>query len=654
MESDLQALLHHVRDGCKLSAKEASILADALCDRNSDYRPLVFSILSLNFSSNEGGSQDVSTEAAAGLTDFIESGVKGSELDIIHAVAILEALFQLNGSIASKIVMDRDLMSFFGRYIDQLTFNSPLTLAITSLVSQACSIKPMREQIGAHYIPWLQRISVSQEASAEIQTNALNALVKLSYQQTSLTGAVKPSLSGVVDLALALKDAFLRGLQPTACNQAIEGLAYTSSHPKVKDLFAKDSTFLSSILVLIPNKVSGTASSLYYGVLLIMTNLIATRPNLTEEEMQVRKLQALASSSGKSAGQPVDLETLESKEYVRGRIKSVLGAGWLAVLSRLSKLKCSPQTLALLATSWHNVVEYQEFRGLALQAGATKSLLQIIRTSLQGPSPSETQLEEAHSTAAQSIAKLAITAPPLQVFGPDGSQAIDGLAALRQLLFNADSTNLQKFEALMALTNLVTFNVEVATRIAQSEGLLERAQNMFLDNNLMIRRASVELVCNLVGSSEAAFREISTKPIGVLKAKLHVLIALSDVEDVATRLAASAVLAVISGAKAVGETLLSLELEKASVLDILLRLLDLSTEGTEAVKLVNAQGLFVRGCTIIINVISNCGDEKGCRTFLDNAMAKDLKGLLKVGLAQPMTAECAGSLLALVPTSQAR
>jgi hypothetical protein len=655
MESDLQILLQSCQKAHRLSIEDASLLARALTETDSDYRPLVFSILSLNLK-DKTIPQESTPPVIAVLADFIQTSITGSDRKVIHAATLLEALFQLDGAIASKIVLDRDLLSPFIQDIAKLTFDSPLALVISSLISQACSDKTMREQIGIHCIPWLQRISSSQESNSELRINALNALIKLSYRQTPLVaGEEDPTMSGIVDLAIAMKEAFLRSTQPSHSNQAVEGLAYTSSHPKVKELFADDRTFLSSLLALVSEKSNGIASSLYYGVSLVMANLTATRPNLSEEEAQIRKLQSVA-SSGKSTGGARELETLEDQEHVRGRIKAVLQAGWLATLNRLSKLRCSSQMLMSLANAWINVIEHQEFRGFTLQAGATKSLLHIIQdASRELSSPSlEAASDETRLTAAQALAKLAITAPPLQVFGPDGSQAIDGLAALRQLLFHGSSSNLQIFESLMALTNLVTFNVEVATRIAQSEGLLEKIQGMFLDNNLMIRRASVELTCNLVGSSEAAFQEITNKPRRVLKNRLHVLIALSDVEDVATRLAASANLAMLSGEQTVSEALLSLHLEKESIVDILLHLLELPASDSETTNSARFYGLFVRGCTIMQNIVSNCAGRESFRAFLEKSKAKGLNERLRDGIRHPATEEAAEGLLKFLVSASNR
>ncbi|KAF8491018.1 hypothetical protein JB92DRAFT_3007445, partial [Gautieria morchelliformis] len=82
--------------------------------------------------------------------------------------------------------------------------------------------------------------------------------------------------------------------------------------------------------------------------------------------------------------------------------------------------------------------------------------------------------------AIRALAKLSIIFPPAAV--------------------HSSASLLQRFEAVMALTNISSATPEAAERETLVGDIVKRAETHLLDSNTMLRRASTELICNLVGS----------------------------------------------------------------------------------------------------------------------------------------------------------
>ncbi|GAA5916122.1 uncharacterized protein JCM6883_001739 [Sporobolomyces salmoneus] len=84
----------------------------------------------------------------------------------------------------------------------------------------------------------------------------------------------------------------------------------------------------------------------------------------------------------------------------------------------------------------------------------------------------------------------------------------------------------------MALTNIASLDPELTDKIARlslrdrpATSLLNVLEELLLSQNVMVRRAASELVCNLVGS-EAGISHF--EPTTSSSSRLHILLALSS------------------------------------------------------------------------------------------------------------------------------
>ncbi|KAG1246870.1 hypothetical protein G6F68_014446 [Rhizopus microsporus] len=194
---------------------------------------------------------------------------------------------------------------------------------------------------------------------------------------------------------------------------ALEGLAYSSLKPEIKESLGEDDAFLKCLSTLAINTVreenSSSNNPLLFGIGTVFANLTMYRPVLDEKQKQIKKLRDLAEAKQRSKGDaPAEEDDpRESDRAVEGRIKKAITNGVSLSLIVLSK-NSSPNIRAVAAQTYLNIITTQATRGQLLQQGVLKGLLPLSRD--QG----NTGL-----VASQALAKLAITADPRLAFHGD-------------------------------------------------------------------------------------------------------------------------------------------------------------------------------------------------------------------------------------------
>ncbi|KAJ1944219.1 class II myosin, partial [Kickxella alabastrina] len=176
------------------------------------------------------------------------------------------------------------------------------------------------------------------------------------------------------------------------------------------------------------------------------------------------------------------------------------------------------------------------------------------------------------------LAKIAISVPPHLAFD-DPREIARLLLALLAEESDAQAL-LMRFEALLALTNLASAppgsSHDVRGYLANDLDGISLVELVLLSDHVLVRRAATELVCNLV-YNEAVFERFakgadahvpadeftpgivelpsdgegegdgaSSDGAGYRSQRLHLLVALADVDDAATRSAAAGALAVLT------------------------------------------------------------------------------------------------------------
>jgi hypothetical protein len=377
-----------------------------------------------------------------------------------------------------------------------------------------------------------------------------------------------------------LSDMFKNMLSSDTSQQnSIEGLAYASLQPKVKESLASDKSFLKNLV-----KALGDApakSPLTYGALSILVNLTNYLPALSEEQKRMAQLKAYANATKSS----ITPDPLNDDEHVAKRCQAVFEANTIPILVTHSQ-HGSTASLALVVSIIFSLSKTSKIRGQMAQQGAVKLLLHAYSVfPLENVAP--------RRTSAHALARVLISTNPAHVFG--GSTPLPLTSAIRPLLFllQDDPTVehrdlLPVFESLLALTNLAS--IDDAARNPIIRLAFPQIEELLLSNNKMVTRATVELLCNLMQAPTC----VSKFADGSKQAshRMHILLALTDSEDLETRRAAGGAMASLTE----WDTAVNAILERDRGLGILLALCE---EDSEELR--------HRGVVCILNVLTAPG-----------------------------------------------
>ena len=537
-----------------------------------------------NGTSPDKNQADTATEDLARLFSplVVSRFAEPSETDQLVAISFLTALFQVDRDSASSILAQDGFIHFVKDSLDLATNSQQLPLEVAHLLGQASGDKLCRPIVSSHCLDWLQMKSHQTRDKALRAASAI-ALVKLLKGGLADRNRVEPSSIQTIvpdgELASIMKGVIIEQNDQSSLIDAVEGLAYLSMEPVIKEVLATDKLFLTKLFSHARNPQStssfgeGVDSALMFGIVTVVTNLCGYPRHLTTEEAQMEKLKHIA-QAGKGPLNDLHRSELEDNQHVRERGRRLIAAGVLGMLSGVVRLTESKGTRLGVGKAFLSLVEDKENRGKVLQSGGAKALTHIIKHSLSNVTPDSVgaaSLDVGELHAIQALAKVAITSSPLQVFGPSSGSAYDAIRPFSILLLHPLASLLQRFEALMALTNLSSQS-GCAERIAKIDALINNVELFLLEDHVMVRRAAMELICNLVAGSEEMFERWSKE------SKLTILLALSDIEDLPTQLAASGALAIATSSPTACVALAKIQRERGRVITVITQLIDSGAE----------------------------------------------------------------------------
>ncbi|KAH8120054.1 P-loop containing nucleoside triphosphate hydrolase protein [Phellopilus nigrolimitatus] len=526
------------------------------------------------------------------------------EQALLEAVSFVSALFAVDWQSGSAIFIHEGFQDSVMDSLELFPSSTSLPSAVASILSSACGHKLCRSVLLARCSTWLES-TFHYNADVKLKAAVSLALLKLGQGTESkgveVTGLTENagdrlSVQKQDELYKSLRDTIVGsgdGVQDVA--DAVEGLAYLSTKPRIKERIVNDDVLLKTLVSFKTfmrrrsTQVVETGT-IPFGLAATIANVCAYRPRLTEEQAQIDRLKRMAqpgASKSDQASGGLSEDELDSDDLVRIRGKRLVESGVADLLVAIGRSTESTATRMIVGKALLDLIEDKDNRGNILQAGGTKTLMVLIRASQQTASTesSKANTEFADLLSIQALAKLAITSSPMQVFGPNENASVEAIKPLVCLLSHSSSTLLQRFEAMMALTNLSSVSPDLTDRITQTEGLLSKVEFLLLEEHQLVRRAATELICNIVSGSEFAFNRFSgdgssdsSGSLNQAKSRLHVLVALADVEDMHTRLAASGALASLTGSSIACRLLILLEFEHHQVLTVLKQLIDPSLE----------------------------------------------------------------------------
>lgn len=571
------------------------------------------------------------------------------ESTLLAGVSFLTALFHVDWESASSIFQQDGVLEAIMDSVD-LDPSVQLSLSVAQVLAQAYGHKECRTILTSQSSKWLEYMSRT-SGDTRVRAGAINALIKLAKgsavdtPEVSAGAQFQAGKSQDTSLAAAMKEIIVSSSDITSSADAIEGLAYLSVDPTIKDTLSRDAKFLRKLFSLLPTRkimstIAPTDSAVVFGILVIIVNICAYRPRLTEEQAQFEKLRLMAQVGNDPARS--SSVAFDDDEHVRARVRRLIEAGVLEIFSTAVRTDSSAIRVNV-GKALLSIIEDKENRGIILQSGGAKVLITVLRHATSAASSNSSThvftLDAAYLDAVQALAKLAITSSPVQVFGPNEGVMYDVVWPLSSMLQHASSTLLQRFESMMALTNLSSQSTEVASRIAQAEGLLAKIEFLLLEEHTLVRRAAMELLCNLIVGSDAVFEKYGgggTHNLSSVKSKLQIILALSDADDLPTRLAAAGALATLTTAPGACQALVTLQLERRRVLPILAQLIDplaaqshdTNTNHADIAENESHPGLVHRGIICARNIIMSA--DEGLRKRL----CKEAK---EAGLFQSLT-----------------
>ncbi|KAK3344423.1 myosin-binding striated muscle assembly central-domain-containing protein, partial [Lasiosphaeria hispida] len=519
------------------------------------------------------------------LSDFFHDRVRrGTYDDYIVAFCVAATIFPIVPDLTSELFLSEGFLASLGPLMRRKWKSRKVETACLEMLNAACMHANCREAVLKYCSEWLEEIidqdpedvvkamyaadpgvhlqegSISMRRhSLHVQNLAAVVLAKLRAVQTPRPSdasgpRVQPATTSVEDLSKMFTNMLLNNPEHST-QTSIEGLAYASLQPRVKEDLSKNKEFLAGLVKTLEG--APPKSPLTYGALSILVNLTVYQPVRSEEEKRMNQLKAYANAAGKLQPDP-----LNDNDHVSERCKRAYEAGVIPVLVSHSK-NGSVASLSLIISIIYSLSMTVALRGQLAQQGAVRLL--IAAWAALPETDSKTR-----RTAAQALARILISTNPAHVFG--GTRPIPQSNAIRPLASiiapdpDAETRDLlPTFEALMALTNLASTDDDTRhsiVRIAWND-----IEDQLLSSNARVTTAAVELVCNIVQSATDA---VALYADGKTKAndRLKVLVALADAEDEATRSAAGGGLASLTGHEAVVSAIASRERSTQVVLGL--------------------------------------------------------------------------------------
>ncbi|KAF5128030.1 Ring assembly protein 3 [Metarhizium anisopliae] len=498
---------------------------------------------------------------------FFERVKRGTYDDYIVAFCVASATFPIVPDLTAHLFLSEGFLSSLGPLMRREWKSRKVETACLEMLNAACMNSMCREAVQKYCVEWLEEVvdqdptgstdgpngepkvqgeggSISMRRHSEqVQHLAAVILAKLrAVPSKPLVNdpnrpRIEPAVTSIEDLSGIFTKMILR--DGDHGKHSIEGLAYASLQPKVKESIIANEALLKKLVKTLTEAQPRSPTT--YGALSIFVNLTRYRPALSEEQKKMSQLKAYADAAGKLAGP----DPLDDDEHVAKRCQAVFSVGLIPVLVTHSK-NGSPASLSLITSIINSIAVTTSLRGPLAQQGAVKLLLVAWVTI---PDTDEVS----RRTAAQALARILISTNPALVFGGNRSNPIN--AAIRPLISilppdpAAETRDLlPTFEALMALTNLASLD-EGDTRSIIIRMAWPHVEEQLVSSNNLVAKAAVELVCNLMQAPEGIALYADGSPQS--RTRLHILLALADAEDGGTRSAAGGALASLTGFESV-------------------------------------------------------------------------------------------------------
>ncbi|RDW62926.1 uncharacterized protein DSM5745_10037 [Aspergillus mulundensis] len=462
--------------------------------------------------------------------------------DLTVAFSATAAIFPVAPEVAAGLFLSDAFINSLKPLTARDAKSRRMEKAVLELLNAACINSTSREAISKNVSDWLSHILTngSDESSelAAVILAKLRASTKESTGKAS-NGKIQSDDGNVSELVDRFKGLMSRQEVEHVSN-AIEGLAYSSINPEVKEQLAGDKTFLQGLIRVLKEKSNDT--SILYGGLMIILNLTQFLPNLSEEQKKISQLKSYAEANANAVKNSPNV--FEDDKHVIARCAAVVDAGAVPLLVACGR-NTTPSNHELIGRILLSLSRNPKLRGTLAQQGAAKLLLGLATSTSAN---NANLINTSHA-----LARILISVNPAHVFPLSGLPHVtSAIRPLISLLASPETTSvtaeqpldmLPVFESLLALTNLAS-HPDAAAAEAIVRHAWPQVEDLLLSKNPLIQRAACELVCNLMTCESGVIKMAD----GTQRAaqRLHILLALTDTDDLTTRLAAGGALAMLT------------------------------------------------------------------------------------------------------------
>ena len=403
--------------------------------------------------------------------------------------------------------------------------DNPVSMSIAAeILSAAASIEKGRPLLTPIVDKGcIERLLVSD--SREVRSGAASAIAKLGLANKDISsdeGEVFGLLQVAAELVMGTDDGDEKQLMEktknikrrdepcstsgsTATDRGLEVLSYLCSKTSIKEEIAhgfKAQSASNSILerlVELGSEPEAGESSMAYGLASIFSLIAVSNETLRDEAFAKADISSEQYDQLQSLGKTEEEKELDKKhqdvdprEAVGARIVRLANVNVPRAMVKLMD-GSSETTKEMLVVGMNRMAVEQSVRGQMIQQGCLSACLKVEKSE----SPSDIEKKTWHQ-ARHCVAKLLVTTNPglLTV-----SQRMGSIGPLIQLIHDHESTDLSRFEALMAITNLASLDEETKNRVVAEKGIARLGYAMFSDHE-MVRRAATEAMSNLLPHPE--------------------------------------------------------------------------------------------------------------------------------------------------------
>ncbi|KAI9893354.1 MAG: hypothetical protein M1814_006650 [Vezdaea aestivalis] len=462
---------------------------------------------------------------------------QGEGQDLITPCSILSNAFQICPTAAVSSFLSEGVVPSLVMILEQKENDLQLKYAILDLFAAACVTPACSKDVATHCLPQMRRIILEDDESVSLLAGIV--MTKISGHEIAAAEAdLSKSFSDedMDQLSQKFRDA-LSTNSVTLKRRGSEGLSYLTVHPRMQKKLADDEDFLALLCKSMDGHTSD--NEIQSALLRVIYNMTKFPPHLTEE--QERMLQLRAYASGKRPNLTID--PLSKSKEVQKRCGQISKLNFEPVLLRLIR-ELGPLSVSLALETIIPLLTNRDQRRSFARHGAIPTL--IAKYVKESAKPEDSRLApEIPIRAAHALARILSTVDPTLAFSDH--QAISNvvrplLSLLIPLQPGGDRDVQPLFEGLMALTNVASVD-QTSQRIVISS-TFDMIQDLFFATNFLIRRAAVELNCNLVTTIEGAMHYSIDAPRG--PERMEILLKFVDMDDLPTRTAAGGTIASLS------------------------------------------------------------------------------------------------------------